>query len=92
MDRENIIKGLLNDSVYDSRIPPNYEDNFPTNVTIQVFILSFDSVKEASMVTYESGQSPNLPYTATTGSGYEPPRFVMTHPFPFLPFACKYAP
>ncbi|XP_070191832.1 glycine receptor subunit alpha-2-like isoform X2 [Littorina saxatilis] len=47
--REDIIKSLLNDSVYDNRIPPNYEDNFPTNVTIQLFVLSFDSVTESSM-------------------------------------------
>ncbi|XP_076470382.1 glycine receptor subunit alpha-2-like [Babylonia areolata] len=47
--REEIIKSLLNDSMYDSRIPPNYENDFPTNVTIQLFLLSFDSVTETSM-------------------------------------------
>ncbi|XP_076449225.1 glycine receptor subunit alpha-2-like isoform X2 [Babylonia areolata] len=76
---ERIIKGLLNDEKYDNRIPPNYEDNFPTNVTIQVFILSFDSVKEASMVTYESGDSRNLPYSASgsdsSSPGHQPSRF-----------------
>ncbi|KAL8613884.1 hypothetical protein ACOMHN_032874 [Nucella lapillus] len=47
--REEIIKSLLNNASYDSRIPPNYEDDFPTNVTIQLYVLSFDSVKETSM-------------------------------------------
>ncbi|KAK7505254.1 hypothetical protein BaRGS_00003416, partial [Batillaria attramentaria] len=48
-DRESTIKALLNSSVYDNRIPPDFEEDYPTDVTIQIFVLSFDTVTESSM-------------------------------------------
>ncbi|XP_041357505.1 glycine receptor subunit alpha-2-like [Gigantopelta aegis] len=34
---------------YDSRVPPEYEKDVPTNVTLKIFLLSFDSVSETTM-------------------------------------------
>ncbi|XP_050416972.1 glycine receptor subunit alpha-2 isoform X1 [Patella vulgata] len=45
--RERTISGLLKG--YDANIPPNFEDDIPTNVTVQLYIVSFDSISEATM-------------------------------------------
>ncbi|KAL8562199.1 hypothetical protein ACOMHN_005184 [Nucella lapillus] len=44
---ERVIQELL--SKHDPKIPPNYEDNFPTRVDVQIFIVSFDSISESTM-------------------------------------------
>ncbi|XP_012944642.1 glycine receptor subunit alphaZ1 [Aplysia californica] len=45
--REAAIQRILND--HDPKIPPDFEKDFPTEVTVQVFIVSFDSISEATM-------------------------------------------
>ncbi|XP_069129491.1 glycine receptor subunit alpha-2-like [Argopecten irradians] len=47
--RQGVLRELLNDSSYDSSLSPEFEDDIPTNVTIQVFIMSIDSLNEVSM-------------------------------------------
>ncbi|XP_060084283.1 glycine receptor subunit alpha-3-like [Ylistrum balloti] len=47
--RQAVIKKLLNESRYDSRLSPEFEDDIATRVTIQIYIMSMDSVKEVSM-------------------------------------------
>lgn len=47
--RRSLLTHLLNDKNYDSRVPPDYEKNVPTNVSIRVHLLSFDSVSETTM-------------------------------------------
>ncbi|XP_041375259.1 glycine receptor subunit alpha-2-like isoform X2 [Gigantopelta aegis] len=46
--RQDVLNSLLSQK-YDSRIPPNFEDDFPTKVRVQLYILSFDSISESSM-------------------------------------------
>ncbi|XP_033742236.1 glycine receptor subunit alpha-3-like [Pecten maximus] len=47
--RQGVLKELLNDSSYDSSLSPEFEDDIPTDVTIQIFIMSIDSLNEVSM-------------------------------------------
>ncbi|XP_071088243.1 glycine receptor subunit alpha-2-like isoform X2 [Haliotis cracherodii] len=55
LSRRELISFLLNKTeaddkkAYDPRVPPEYEKDVPTNVTIKVFLLSFDSVSETTM-------------------------------------------
>ncbi|XP_067651050.1 glycine receptor subunit alpha-2-like isoform X2 [Haliotis asinina] len=46
--RQAILKEILNDT-YDPKIAPNFNDNFPTKVMVQLFVLSIDSVDESAM-------------------------------------------
>ncbi|XP_055958843.1 glycine receptor subunit alpha-2 [Patella vulgata] len=47
--RREMLNYLLDPSKYDPRIPPDYEQDHPTNVTLQIYLLSFDTVNEAGM-------------------------------------------
>ncbi|KAJ8298416.1 hypothetical protein KUTeg_024947 [Tegillarca granosa] len=47
--RQQLLNVLLNGSSYEPRFPPDYEYNNATKVTIQIYILSIDSLNEASM-------------------------------------------
>ncbi|KAK6185564.1 hypothetical protein SNE40_007769 [Patella caerulea] len=48
--RQAIINAILhNNKTYDPRIPPDFENDYPTKVTVQIYVLSFDSVNEAAM-------------------------------------------
>nr|XP_022321966.1 glycine receptor subunit alpha-1-like isoform X2 [Crassostrea virginica] len=47
--RKEILNHLLNSSRYDARIAPNYEEDRATNVTLQLYILSIDSINEIAM-------------------------------------------
>lgn len=47
--RREILNHLLNASRYDARIAPNYEEDRATNVTLQLYILSIDSINEIAM-------------------------------------------
>lgn len=38
LSRHEILNKILNSSIYDPLIAPNYEDDFPTNVSIQIVI------------------------------------------------------
>ncbi|XP_046380472.1 glycine receptor subunit alpha-2-like isoform X2 [Haliotis rufescens] len=55
LSRRELISFLLNKTeaddkkAYDPRVPPEYEKDVPTNVTIKLFLLSFDSVSETTM-------------------------------------------
>ncbi|XP_046585185.1 glycine receptor subunit alpha-4-like isoform X3 [Haliotis rubra] len=46
--RQAVLKDILNDT-YDPKIAPNFNDNFPTKVMVQLFVLSIDSVDESAM-------------------------------------------
>ncbi|XP_046585184.1 glycine receptor subunit alpha-4-like isoform X2 [Haliotis rubra] len=48
--RQAVLKDILNDT-YDPKIAPNFNDNFPTKVMVQLFVLSIDSVDESAMDT-----------------------------------------
>ncbi|KAL8566714.1 hypothetical protein ACOMHN_050362 [Nucella lapillus] len=45
----SLLNSLLRKEKYDSRVPPDYEKNVPTNVTISILLLSFNSVSETRM-------------------------------------------
>ncbi|OWF45321.1 glycine receptor subunit alphaZ1-like isoform X2 [Mizuhopecten yessoensis] len=45
----DILRQLLDDGTYDSKISPEYEEDTPTSVTIQIYVMSIDSLNEASM-------------------------------------------
>ncbi|XP_060588338.1 glycine receptor subunit alpha-2-like isoform X2 [Ruditapes philippinarum] len=45
--RQKTIDKLLNS--YDPRIPPNYEDDFPVEVYVQLHITNIDSISESNM-------------------------------------------
>ncbi|XP_041360161.1 glycine receptor subunit alpha-3-like isoform X2 [Gigantopelta aegis] len=45
--REKTIHNMLNN--YDPNIPPDFEEDFPTVVNVQVYIVSFDSISETTM-------------------------------------------
>ncbi|KAL8577408.1 hypothetical protein ACOMHN_060230 [Nucella lapillus] len=47
--RLSLLNTLLKKDKYDARVPPDYEENVPTNVTIKIHLLSFDSVSETKM-------------------------------------------
>ncbi|XP_070197039.1 glycine receptor subunit alpha-2-like isoform X5 [Littorina saxatilis] len=47
--RLSLLTYLLDTERYDSRVPPEYEKNVPTKITIRVHLLSFDSVSETRM-------------------------------------------
>ncbi|XP_060084313.1 glycine receptor subunit alpha-2-like [Ylistrum balloti] len=47
--RQDILRQLLDDGTYDSKISPEYEEDVPTAVTIQIYVMSIDSLNEASM-------------------------------------------
>ncbi|NP_001191519.1 GluClAc1 precursor [Aplysia californica] len=53
MGRRDVLNHLLNGSnetdKYDPRVPPDYEEEHPTNVSIRIHLLSFDSVSETTM-------------------------------------------
>ncbi|XP_076468139.1 glycine receptor subunit alpha-1-like [Babylonia areolata] len=49
MTRRQMLNHLLNNSAMDPRIPPDYDKDVPTNVTLQMHIVSFHSVDEVSM-------------------------------------------
>ncbi|XP_076446586.1 glycine receptor subunit alphaZ1-like [Babylonia areolata] len=46
-EREKVIQDLV--ARHDATIPPNYEDDFPTMVDVQIFLVSFDSISEITM-------------------------------------------
>ncbi|XP_061183669.1 glycine receptor subunit alpha-1-like isoform X1 [Saccostrea echinata] len=47
--RKEILNHLLNSSKYDARIAPNYEEDRATNVTLQLHIMSINSINEMAM-------------------------------------------
>ncbi|XP_050416355.1 glycine receptor subunit alpha-2 [Patella vulgata] len=53
LTRKALLNQMINTSAtedpYDPRAPPDYEKDIPTNVTIKIFLLSFDSVSETTM-------------------------------------------
>ncbi|KAK7500580.1 hypothetical protein BaRGS_00008155, partial [Batillaria attramentaria] len=49
MTRKGILDSLLLNRNYDPRIPPDFDRDVPTNVTLQLHIVSFHSVNERSM-------------------------------------------
>ncbi|XP_078326174.1 glycine receptor subunit alpha-2-like isoform X2 [Crassostrea virginica] len=49
LTRHEIIHKLLDDSDYDPMIAPNYEDDFPTNISIQLLIKNIHSLDELRM-------------------------------------------
>ncbi|XP_041360172.1 glycine receptor subunit alpha-2-like [Gigantopelta aegis] len=49
MSRREVLASLLNDEYYDPRIPPDFEQDYPTNVTLQLHILNVDSINEGSL-------------------------------------------
>lgn len=51
LSRHEILNGILNSSIYDPLIAPNYEDDFPTNVSIQIVIKNIHSLDEINMVS-----------------------------------------
>lgn len=53
--RREILNHLLYASRYDARIAPNYEEDRATNVTLQLYILSIDSINEMAMVGRTDG-------------------------------------
>ncbi|XP_053398808.1 glycine receptor subunit alpha-2-like [Mercenaria mercenaria] len=46
-ERQQTLDGLL--SNYDPRIPPNYEEDFPVTVLVQLHITNIDSISESNM-------------------------------------------
>ncbi|GFN97575.1 glycine receptor subunit alpha-2 [Plakobranchus ocellatus] len=50
--KQSILRRLLHDAglVYDARVPPNFEDNYATKVSVQIYVVNFDSLTEISMV------------------------------------------
>ncbi|KAK3764919.1 hypothetical protein RRG08_025438 [Elysia crispata] len=67
--RQDILRGLLNGTglLYDARVPPNFEENIATDVSVQIYVMSFDSLTEISMVNSWWG----LPSTVRAISGKE---------------------
>nr|XP_034303129.1 glycine receptor subunit alpha-3 [Crassostrea gigas]XP_034303130.1 glycine receptor subunit alpha-3 [Crassostrea gigas] len=49
LSRHEILNRILNSSIYDPLIAPNYDDDFPTNVSIQIVIKNIHSLNEISM-------------------------------------------
>ncbi|XP_025088017.1 LOW QUALITY PROTEIN: glycine receptor subunit alpha-2-like [Pomacea canaliculata] len=49
MTRRQVLHSLLDDPEYDPQIPPDFDKDVPTNVTIQIHILSFHTINEVSM-------------------------------------------
>ncbi|CAL1540984.1 unnamed protein product [Lymnaea stagnalis] len=54
VNRREVLTYLLNPNPnttdsYDPRVPPDYEEDFATDVTIKIHLLSFDSVSETTM-------------------------------------------
>ncbi|XP_048772301.1 glycine receptor subunit alpha-2-like isoform X1 [Ostrea edulis] len=49
LSRHQILDKILNSSTYDPMISPNYEDDFPTNVSIQLVIKNIHSLDEINM-------------------------------------------
>lgn len=49
LSRHEILNRILNSSIYDPLIAPNYEDDFPTNVSIQIVIKNIHSLDEINM-------------------------------------------
>ncbi|XP_076447078.1 glycine receptor subunit alpha-4-like isoform X2 [Babylonia areolata] len=47
--RLSLLNSMLDKDKYDARVPPDYEKNVATNVTIKIHLLSFDSVSETKM-------------------------------------------
>lgn len=69
MARRDVLQTLLNNNSYDNRIAPNYEEDRATNVTINLSIISIDSINEISMdfslnlFLYQQWVDPRLNYT-----------------------------
>lgn len=70
LTREELLhKLLICSDTYDNKIPPTYDENFPTDVIVQIYILSIHSVNEASMdfsvdlFLRQSWVDPRLKYT-----------------------------
>ncbi|XP_078326171.1 glycine receptor subunit alpha-2-like isoform X3 [Crassostrea virginica] len=49
LSRYEVLNKILNSSIYDPLIAPNYEDAFPTNVSIQMVIKNIHSLDEINM-------------------------------------------
>lgn len=49
LQRRDILNYLLNSSKYDARIPPDYEKDVATEVDVQLFVTSIDSINAISM-------------------------------------------
>ncbi|XP_041359695.1 glycine receptor subunit alpha-3-like [Gigantopelta aegis] len=49
MSRQDVLDMLVINSTYNARISPDYEEDNPTHVAVQVYVLSIDSVNEQSM-------------------------------------------
>ncbi|KAL3880435.1 hypothetical protein ACJMK2_032673 [Sinanodonta woodiana] len=47
--RREILLDLLNTTKYDSNIAPDFEQDHPTNVSVQIFIINIHSINEAMM-------------------------------------------
>ncbi|XP_046577714.1 glycine receptor subunit alpha-2-like [Haliotis rubra] len=45
--REEAIRKIL--ATYDANVPPNFEEDIATRVTVQIYIVSFDSISESTM-------------------------------------------
>ncbi|XP_076447087.1 glycine receptor subunit alpha-2-like isoform X2 [Babylonia areolata] len=49
MSRQEVLDILLVNSTYNARISPDYEQDYPTNVAVQMHVLSIDTINEQSM-------------------------------------------
>uniref|UniRef100_A0A8W8KNB8 Neurotransmitter-gated ion-channel ligand-binding domain-containing protein n=1 Tax=Magallana gigas TaxID=29159 RepID=A0A8W8KNB8_MAGGI len=49
LQRRDILNYLLNSSAYDARIAPDYEKDVATEVDVQLFVTSIDSINAISM-------------------------------------------
>nr|XP_022327528.1 glycine receptor subunit alpha-2-like [Crassostrea virginica]XP_022328182.1 glycine receptor subunit alpha-2-like [Crassostrea virginica] len=49
LQRRDILNLLLNSSTYDPRIPPDYEKDVATDVNVQLFVTSIDSINAVAM-------------------------------------------
>ncbi|XP_013390563.1 glycine receptor subunit alpha-2 isoform X2 [Lingula anatina] len=47
--RSELLKWLLNSTRYDSNLPPNFDDDEPVKVAVEIFVSSFDSINEITM-------------------------------------------
>lgn len=49
--RTQILLGLLSGPglLYDARVPPDFEENYPTSVSVQIHVLNFNSLTEIAM-------------------------------------------
>uniref|UniRef100_A0A8W8KNH2 Neurotransmitter-gated ion-channel ligand-binding domain-containing protein n=1 Tax=Magallana gigas TaxID=29159 RepID=A0A8W8KNH2_MAGGI len=54
LQRRDILNYLLNSSAYDARIAPDYEKDVATEVDVQLFVTSIDSINAISMTWRDS--------------------------------------